>query len=354
MKKLLSICSALLFGLSVDAAQVHFVASTSLPSQVGQYNSSYISTDNPNVPAMLAFITNSSGPLPTSPGPTWDFSQAQQDTETILRTDIIAPADGPDGDSFANATYAEQDTAETPAPPSQTAWRYYSLTNQGRTYYGSYVPGTEADGLALFSPPTMDIPGTVTNGQTWARTTSWNSTLDGYFPIYYQFSDTSIVDAQGTLILPSIGSVQAFRVHEIQGYIGTLYGTPYETVTNQYYYWLVPGLGVAVQITLFGNNTLYPATLPFTNSVERMYYASYFTNPVLQTNNPLPGNLHIQLQSGAAVLNWMPFTNSTSYQVQANGSLTSTNWRVLGLTSSTNWSDSLTTTQRFYRVVGEP
>jgi hypothetical protein len=353
MKKLLSICSGIMFGLSVNAAGFNFSA-TNLPSQLGQYNCSYFSTNNLNVAAMLTLTTNSGGLGPPGQGPTWDFSQPQQTNETVLRTDIIAPAKGMDGGHFPNAAYAEQDTTETPASTNLTAWRYYSITSQGRLYYGSYVPNTRADGLALFDPPTVDIPATVTNGQTWTRSTSWNSTIDGYLPISYAFSDTSTVDAQGTLILPNIGAVQALRVHEVHGYTGLLDGYyPEEIVTNQYYYWLVPGLGVAVQIGVYGNNILDPTTMPFTNSVERMFYASYFTNTPPPSNNPTTGNLHVQLQSGLAFLTWT-ITNSTSYQVQASGSLNSTNWQVLGLTSNTNWTDALTSTQRFYRVVGLP
>jgi hypothetical protein len=356
MKKLLCFCSGMMFCLTVNA---DFCA-TNLPSLVGEYNCSYFSTNNLNVPAMLTLTTNSGGGLtPPGLGPVWDFSQPQQSQETILRTDIIAPANGMDGGSFSDAAYAEQDTSETLTSTNQIAWRYYSITNQGRLYYGSYVPNTSADGLAVFQPPTLDIPVTVTNGQTWSRSTSWNSTVYG-FPIYYEFSDTSTVDAQGTLILPNLGPLPALRVHEIHSYTGLLDGYPYEIVTNQYYYWLVPNLGVAAQITIYGNNIVDGETPPFTNSVERMYYASYYTNPLPITYNFAPDNLHIQSQNGAIALNWIPLTNSinnlvsTNYQVQAISSLSGTNWQVLGLTSGTNWSDALSPTQRFYRVVGFP
>jgi hypothetical protein len=351
MKKLLSICSCFMFGLSVNAAVFNFSA-TNLPSQLGQYNCSYFSTNNLNVAAMLTLTTNSGGLGPPDQGPTWDFSQLQQTNETVLRTGIISPANGMDGGSFPNAAYAEQDATETPASTNLTAWRYYSITSQGRLYYGSYVTNTSADGLAVFDPPTVDIPATVTNGQTWTRTTSWNSTIDGYFPISYTFSDTSTVDAQGTLILPNLGAFTALRVHEVHGYTGLEYGFfTVEIVTNQFYYWLVPGLGVAVQIGVYGNNIVDSETPPFTNSVERMFYASYFNKTNPPPSPRITGNLHIQLQSGSAFLAWT-ITNSTSYQIQANGSLNSTNWQVLGLTSKTNWTDALTATQRFYRVVG--
>lgn len=361
MKKLLSVCSVILFGLSVPAAGFHFSA-TNLPSLAGEYNCSYFSTNNLNVPAMLTITTNVPGGMtPPSTGPIWDFSALQQTGETVLRTDIIAPANGMDGGSFPDAAYAEQDSTVLALSTNQTAWRYYGITNQGRLYYGSYVPNTSADGLAAFDPPTLDIPATVTNGQTWTRTTAWNSTISGYFGISYTFSDTSTVDAQGTLVLPDLGTFTALRVHEVHGYTGVEFGFwTVEVVTNQYYYWLVPGLGVAVQIAMYGNNTVDGETPPFTNSVERMYFASYFNSTNTTPSTNYPGNLHVKLQGGAAVLNWSTFTNlttsqvSTGYQVQASGSLTGANWHLLGLTSSTNWSDALSPTQRFYRVLGLP
>lgn len=359
MKKLLCLCSGIMLCPTIKA---DFYA-TNLPSLIGEYNCSYFSTNNLNVPAMLTLTTNSGGGLtPPGLGPIWDFSQPQQSQETILRTDIIAPSNGMDGGNFSDAAYAEQDTSEALTFTNQTGWRYYSITNQGRWYYGFYVPDTDADGLAVFEPPNVGIPAAVTNGQNWSRSTSWNSTVLGVYAVYYEFSDTATVDAQGTLVLPNLGAFQALRVHEVHSYTGQMYGYPYETETNQYYYWLVPDLGVAAQITIYGNVTIDGFDVeipPFTNSVERMYYASYYTPPRI-TNNYVPGNLFIQSPNRGVSLDWLPFTNSinnlvsTDYQVQAISSLSSTNWQVLGLTTGTNWLDTLSPTQRFYRVVGFP
>lgn len=358
MKKLICLCFGLLPGLSVNA---QFYA-TNLPSVYGEYNLSYFSTNNVNVPAMLTLTTNSG---PTLPGeePSWDFSEKAQSQETVWRTDIISPSNGMDSGNFPAATYAEQYTVESLASTNLNGWAYYSINNQGRWYYGMYVPGTEADGLALFEPSNVDIPCMVTNGQTWSRSTSWNSTIDGFYPMLYEFSDTATVDAQGTLILPKFPSLQAWQVHEVHVYNGLLDGEepPFEVETNQYYYWLVPGLGVAAQITIYGEVFVEGiAEAPtYTNSVQRMYYASYYIAPA-GTSNSVPQDLFIHLQNGSVALNWLPFTDSannlvsTGYQVQAVGSLSGTNWQILGLTSDTNWSDSLSSTQRYYRVIGFP
>jgi hypothetical protein len=214
MKKLRTFGFAILFGWSAIASGTNslFFSATNLPSRIGEYNLSYFSTNNVNVAAMLTLVTNSGGLSPTSAGPTWDFSQAEQPTETVLRTDIISPADGTDGTDFIGATWAEQYSQIIGSATNITGWNYYSMTNQGRMDYGTYAPGTDLDGLALYDPPYFDVPATVTNGQSWTMTTSWDSTLEGYYPVVFDFSATSVVDAYGTLILPNLGELHAWRV----------------------------------------------------------------------------------------------------------------------------------------------
>ena len=82
---------------------------------------------------------------------------------------------------------------------------------------------------------------------------------------------------------------------------------------------LCPGVGVAVQVILYGNNVLYPADMVCTNTVQRMYFANYFTNStVTGPTNSIPHlqtNLQVSLQGTSVVLNWDTFTNSTNYEV---------------------------------------
>jgi hypothetical protein len=361
MKKQLTVLLGILLTFSASA-QVVFTVS-SLPSLIGDYNCSYYSTNSLNVMTMLNLNTNNSPILPDPKGEVsnsipqiWNFSQLEQTNESVLRTDIISPANGPDGGDFPAAAYAEQDTLE---PDNQIAWRYYSITNQGRYYYGYYdPPNADADSLVQFDQSTIDVPATVQYGQTWTRSVAWTGLVDYFFEIDYQFTAAATVDAYGTLMLPGIGNVPALRVHETHIYqaseeIDGEDPVPVDLNTNQYYYWLVPNIGVAVQIFEFGDNVLYPTGLPATNSVERMFYTSYYTNPPIY-NPPVQVNLHIQLQNESVLLNWASFSNSSSYQVQASGSLASTNWQSIGLTTNNSWSDTLSTTQRFYRVVGSP
>ncbi len=236
----------------------------------------------------------------------------------------------------------------------QIAWRYYSFASQGRFYHGFYNPvDLNADYLAVFDQPTVDIPASVQLGQTWSRTVTWHGHVLDIFPISYQFTCSAIVDAYGTLDLPGIGGVPALRVHEVHDYESSWLLDPVNSSTNQYYYWLVPGLGVAAQVILLGDNMLYPtANLPYENVVLRMFQSNYFTNQAPPVVLYPTGNLRLHLQSGSAVLDWDVFTNVSSYRVEYLGGLAGTNWQSLGSLTNRTWSDALTTTQRFYRVIG--
>jgi hypothetical protein len=341
-------------------AQTTFTTN-SLPSQFGEYNRSYYST-NVNVTAMLALSTNGP-PLPgggsNAVSQSWVFSGAQQPSETVLRVDIIEPKDGANGGLFPDAAYAEQDTME---PTNQIGWEYLGFTdsgaNSGRLCYGLDAP---EDGpiteWSIFVPPTVDIPSTVQFGQTWSGSCYWFSAYLQVIGISNYYSFSASVDAFGTLDLPAIGAVPALRVHEVDSYRVTELSSPpllLDINTNQYYYWLVPGIGVAAQIQLLGNNVLQPVTLSYTNTVQRMFYASYYTN----TNSPPPappstGDLFIKDQSGSAVLTWSNLSNAVNYRIDYTDSL-ATNWQTLSYSTATSWTDILTLPQRFYRVVGIP
>ncbi len=331
--------------LCVSARGQTTFPSSDLPHQVGQYLQAYYSTNSTGLSALL-----------TAPGgpQRWDISRSQTATETVLRTDIITPANGADGSSFPQATYAEQDTME---PNSQISWSYYNLTGTGRTYYGFYNPlDQNADYLVVFDEPTVDIPLTVHYGQTWNRSVTWSGLVLGLFPIDYQFHASATVDAYGTLVLPSLGAVPALRVHEVHGYEadepnGDGTSTPVDIHTNQFYYWLVPKIGVAVQVFEFGDNVLFPAGLPYTNSLVRTFQASYYTNaPILGSVS----GLTIRATSGSARLNWLGFTNAAGYRVEYIGTPANPAWQFLGQSGSNSWSDPLTATQRFYRVFATP
>lgn len=355
----------MIFLPGIGQAQLQFTTND-LPCQIGQYNCSYFSS-NVDVCQYLTLVTNGAPPSPSGGGETtvpqsWDFSEGQQPYESTLRTDIISPTAGDNGSDFPSASYAEQDTVE---PSSVIGWRYYGFgdecTNQGRIYYGFDEPVPSASPEGVFVPPNIDIPATAQLGQTWTRSLYWLTLYYDVIIVSNYFAANATVDAAGSMSLPGIGKVQALRVHEVHSYTISEVSDPpilLDMHTNDYYYWLVPGVGVAVQVTLYGNNVVYPADMPYTNTVQRMCFASYFTNSTVSgstnTTPPISTNLQISVQGTSVVLNWNTFTNSTTFEVDFTKSLSPTSWQPLGTTTGNAWTDSMSYAQGFYRVVGTP
>ena len=336
MKPLIKMSLGLAFAGSFSLAghsQILFTAAD-LPSQPGQYSRAYIST-NVDVSALIG--------APGGPR-RWDFSQPQQPGETIRRLDITAPNDGGHGSSFPTATYAERYTDE---PSGAPYWDYYSIAaGQGRTYFGFYNAAAPLPGAVMLQAAAIDIPGSITLGTNW--TYSWVAYVD-YEEIDVTASAT--VDAYGTLVLPQIGEVPALRVNQLnreQIFLGVLL---LETTYFREYFWLVPGIGKAVHVISAPSTN--PPSLSFApgQEVRRMFAASGITNP--PTFGPV-ASLHIRLQSLLAVLEWPRQTNASGYRVEALGNMARTNWQLLSQPATNSWSESLTTTQRFYRVLWKP
>jgi hypothetical protein len=332
-----------------------------LPSQIGQYNCSYFSS-NVDVSRYVTLVTNGPPPIGDVVQQIWSFSGGQKPYESILRTDIISSTMGANGSYFPSASYAEQDTME---PSSVMGWSYYGFgdenTNQGRIYYGFDEPVAGASPVGVFVPPSIDIPATVQLGQTWARSLYWSTLYYEIILVSNYFEAFATVDATGSLSLPGIGTVQALRVHEVHSYTISAVTDPpllFDMHTNDYYYWLVPGVGVAMQVLIYGNNVLNPSDLLCTNTVQRMYFANYFTNsPVTDPPESIPTfstNLQISLQGTSVILNWSTFTNRTNYEVEFTKSLSPTSWQSLDTTTGNTWTDSTSFAQGFYRVVGKP
>jgi hypothetical protein len=319
-------------------AQVQF-STESLPHRVGDYYRGYLST-NVSVSAM---VTPAGGPQ------RWDLSQPRQPNETIQRTDVVPSDEAGQDTGIPEAAYAERDTLD---PANPTAWRYYTLTDEGRLYYGFYATEHEAGkSLVVFDQPTLDVPATVQYGQTWNRSVSWQDSIMGV-SISYDFTASARVDAYGTLVLAGLGQMPALRVKEIHDYEVSVTGWQViDSHTNLFYYWLCPGIGMPLQVILYGSNIFVPTPLDYTNLVLRTFETSAPTNPPM----PAPvADLRIGLQGGRAVLNWRPATNGSGYRVESLPWLGYTNWQLLGLPATSGWSEALTPTQRFYRVFWLP
>jgi hypothetical protein len=333
--------SLALFGCSrYGAAQVVFPASD-LPHNIGESYEEYVGT---NAPGLGLLVGTTNGPQ------TWDFSQPQQPYDDPTIVEVITPDDPSD---FPNATYEEQGTDQV---TGQQSLYYYQLDpSQGRIYYGfGIVPlGFPVTTTIVFSNQTVDVPASISFNQNWSRTVDYNF-LDYNSFEYYEvhFIDQSAVDAYGNIKLPELGSLPALRVHEVHTEIISEYDfntgawNYFGSLTNLNYFWLVPGLGVAAQITFYGPDPTGP--ILFTNSFYRVYASSQF--PPLYPVSELKA-----YQSGDAInLTWQLQSNAAAYQVQFVPAARSTNWLVLASPATNFYAEPLTSTQRFYRVFWEP
>ena len=325
--------------LAIPAAAQTTFTSYGLPGTLGEYFRAYYSTDNPNAGSMLGLGKGAQH---------WDFSTGQQSYESVLRTDIVDPNDANDAGTFPDATYAERDTME---PNNEIAWRYYTLTNQGRCYYGfDYPPNADAPPTAVFSPPTMDIPATVQFGQAWSRALNWPGVYLEFIPVMTYFTANATVDAYGTLKLPFIGTVPAVRVHEVHAYESDWVGNGAVDIhTNQYYYWLAPGVGVAAQVFLYGDNVLNPGFLAQTNEVLRVFAVNYYPNGL----GPV-AHLSLSTRGTNALLKWQWMTNATGYRVDCTPTLENPNWQTVGQPATDSWTNAISGNRQFYRVYGLP
>ncbi len=177
--------------------------------------------------------------------------------------------------------WAERDTQE---PNTRVGWRYHSMTNQGRLYYGFNSPLDQPTSPeVIFDEPTLELPCPLYLGHTWSRYVSWSAEILGV-PAVFDFFATAHVDAYGTIVLPGLGERPALRVKEKHNYEASLFflGTwiPAVSQTNFYYYWLTPKVGVVAEVFLLGENVLNPQPLSHTNTFLRMFESSAVPTPV--------------------------------------------------------------------------
>ena len=332
-------CVLLIAALASGAARAQIAwPVTNLPAQTGDYYRAYHSTNQD----LSALIGTAGGPQE------WDLSQAQQPDETIRRVDIVPPTDGGLGTQFPEAAHSERETDES---STVIARRYYSITNEGRLYYGFYNPIDDpARSTVVFINPTLEWPANVQYGQTWNRNVKWTDTIVG-FPILLDFNADVQVDGYGTLLLPSIGSVAALRIKAVHITDTYFQGdpVPFVSQTNIVYYWLAEQLGIGAEIVTFMGHPLLPPA--HTNVLLRVFETSRPLN--LATPFPVAG-LQITVRDGSAVLGWEVATNASSYRVESVGTLGETNLWQLTSALTNGWTELLTTTQRFYRVFGIP
>jgi hypothetical protein len=330
------------------AAQGQIVStSADLPSQVGDYYRAY-AVAGTNTVDVTGVIGQPGGPQ------RWDFSAPPASNEEIWRMDVAPPTDGGQEAEFPDATYIERTTVEGTNKASRSYYRI--VPNEGRRYYGSYdVYANPETPLTKLKVPTTDLPTPISYGKSWTRTEDWPAQIEYWFLICdttVHFTSQAQADAYGTIVLPSLGELPALRVNELHTWVVT--NQTLGWVTTHYirnYYWLVRGVGKAVDI--LSEPDIEPPLADFTTArfILRVFAASKVTDA--SALRPVSG-LRIRAQSGKAILGWTQETNRSGYQVEGLNLLGTTNWQVLAEPSASAWTNLMPANQGFFRVFSKP
>ena len=211
-----------------------------------------------------------SGLLGTTGGPqTWDFSTGPVDE--IKRFDYVLPDDGDDPgagfyaiDHFAAAGFSQRMTEEI---GSDQAWMYLGQTaGVGRTNYGYFWPdGNPAtDDWSVFSPAIVDFPDPMEFADSWFLTTTYQFQMydTGVFDVRIDLTVDALVDAYGTVVLPTLGPVEAVRVNTEQTSVIYIWlETQWYPIGTQYvriYDWIGVNSDIAVEIGSVVSETSMP------------------------------------------------------------------------------------------------
>lgn len=188
----------------------------------------------------------------------WDFSAGVDDE--IYRYEILPTNESPFSDSFAGAELAEFLTVDS---DGRTGWTFLNLTPRGRELHGFHdSSGPAVDPLTKFDTPLADLPASFTFLDQWSEQASYRQSFDIgeglILPVDTEVTITSIVDAHGTLTLPTLGTVGVVRVNELSliDSVVDADGTPIplEQSFVRSYLWFSKEYGLVAQITFDSND----------------------------------------------------------------------------------------------------
>jgi hypothetical protein len=365
MKKPVGILLLALAASVTTRSQVSITADDMF-NQVGLY---YLAYSNPFDPTSL---TPTSWTVPSTlighagASNIWDFSTGP--TDLTYRFDYLSltnTALASIAASFPQATIVEQqkNMTDTNAPAQDLFFSW--LPGSARTVFGFYaedpISGSPTD---VFDAPIQDFPATMSYGQTWQTTATWENSQAGIPIQYVQTADFS-VDAYGTIVLPTeLGAFgPGIRLREtdtttVNADFGTGSGFEYvETDYNLVYRWLMPGRGIVAELGSVQSSQAMPPD-NFTQATQ--FWRMFQTNHKAASStggNCIPDpvtDLKIKVSNGQALLSWSKANCATQYRLDySSRPADPTSWTPL--TTVTNQLlvlDSINqNSTRFYRVV---
>lgn len=261
----------------------------------------------------------------------WDFSYLPATGEDVHRMEVVARTDGGHGEAFGLAAYAERVTLTK--KQCQT-WSYFKvIPGVGRFYYGFYEGCKTPPGDVVFDLATIDLPADIAFGQSWQREVTWRDVIDAGFivlEVAIHFTNETVVDAYGTVVLPEIGEVPALRLNEVNTYVtkDLTFDIPIDAQVVRNYVWLVPGIGKAVHIISEAGLTAPPEDFAMAKTVLRVFECGQCVPP------PPPcewvRNPRLRLLGQDWFLTWDRFDWAKAYQIETcTGMSDNLQWELL-------------------------
>lgn len=305
----------------------------------------------------------------------WDFTKGP--TDQILRFDYVPIDQSPFPEAFPNAKTVERKLNES---DGSLAWLFFEqVPGRGRKVYGFFDPefgiGSNA---SVFTAPIFDFPETINMNDSWTTSVSFiseiglsDSEIDpedplggGGFsfsiPLRINLSSSFKADAYGIVNQPGVGFGDALRINELQtiSIDADLTGDgQFDNVSLDFvrtYYWLRPGLGIAVQITSIQQTT--PPPDEFSTAIA--FLRTFETNHPKGEDRPIVNGvtgLKASYGGDRVLLNWNTTANITTYAVEYTENIGDPgSWMRLGETKSNFMIDPDVRgkTVRYYRIVG--
>ncbi len=290
-------------------------------NQPGQYYRAYANAGDVDV----------NGRLGQTGGPqAWVFLTGP--TDRVYRFDYLPVSETGYAEEFPNARFAERKTDES---SGAVAYLFLAqVAGQGRINYGFVDPAfSETHPVSPFLPPIRDFPETISYGDQWTVTTTFESEIaipdiedpedpgGGSFsiPTLITYTATARADAYGVVNQPGIGFGECLRVNELAQYdiaVDLGLGEGFQTVSTQFirtYYWLRKGRGIAVQISSKQSDLPPPEDFPVAAQFVRMFETNH---PEGIEEPPSIRGLHLSLGPQGALLTWDRASGVSTYRVE--------------------------------------
>ena len=327
--------ACLLVGLNLEAQIT--ITSEDMYNQPGEYYRAYSNVP----PGLFRSPVIVAGMMGGKGGPNfWDFTEGPADE--IYRYDYVTKENTIIWNDFPDATFAERGIKES--EPGNPAWILMDqVPNLGRKVFGFWIINDQFDEPSSpFTLPIVDFPAQINYGDSWTTSAEYRNSF-GSIPMLINEVKSFDVDAFGFIELPELGVFECIRINSVKDVSIAFDIQQTGTFTNagrqfvRTYYWLVPGKGIAAQMTSEQSGNPVSEQFNQASLFQRMFETNKAPRDAgCQEAAPVSG-LDIVFQPNLVRLKWDEADCAQNYRVQfSNGGLTPESWTDLSPTPYTD------------------